>query len=72
MTSTDDIWDDLFHGCAWAAYIDQAHAKPGRPDSETTRQRAFQYYEEELAKKNRPQDGRAVASGFGSPSSDEL
>ena len=54
MTSAEDIWDDLFHGCAWAAYIDQAHAEQGRPDSEATRRRAFRYYEEELAKKNGP------------------
>ena len=54
MTSAEDIWDDLFHGCAWAAYIDQAHAERGRPDSEATRGRAFRYYEEELAKKDGP------------------
>jgi hypothetical protein len=58
MTSADDIWDDLFHGCAWAAYIDQARAEQGPPDSETTRRRAFRYYEEEVARKDRSRDGR--------------
>jgi hypothetical protein len=58
VTSADDIWDDLFHGCAWAAYIDQAHAEHGPPDSDATRRRAYRYYEEELARKNEPRDNR--------------
>jgi hypothetical protein len=50
----DDILDSLFHGCALAAYLDQAAEDGGwPPDSEATRQRAYRYYEEELAKKNR-------------------
>jgi hypothetical protein len=49
----DDILDDLFHGCALAAYLDQAAADGGRPDSEATRRRAYRYYEEELARTNR-------------------
>ena len=54
MTDGENLWDDLFHGCAWAAYIEQMAAE-GRwpPDAEATKQRAFRYYEEELAKKNR-------------------
>jgi hypothetical protein len=52
--TADGILDDLFHGCAWAAYLDQAQAEQGRPDSEATRRRAFRYFEEELAKKNGP------------------
>jgi len=54
MSTADDILDELFHGCAWAAYIDQAHAEQGPPDIEATRRRAFRYYEEELARKNGP------------------
>jgi hypothetical protein len=52
--SLDDLWDDVFHGCAIAAYIEQA-AEEARwpPDSEATRRRAYRYYEEELAKRNR-------------------
>ncbi len=53
MTDLDpDIFDDLFHGCAWAAYMDQAREQNGWPDSEATRRRAFRYYEEELKAKN--------------------
>lgn len=59
----DDVWDDLFHGCAWAAYIDQAHAEQGWPDMEATRRRAFRYYEDELARKNGPRDKRGAADG---------
>ena len=51
--SFDDILDNLFHGCAWAAFIDQAVEEGGPPDMEATRRRAYRYYEEELAKKER-------------------
>jgi hypothetical protein len=61
--SDDDIMDSLFHGCALAAYVDQAVEQRGRPDSEATRQRAYRYYEDALAEKNRrkseqPKQGR--------------
>jgi hypothetical protein len=51
--SLDDILDSLFHGCAWAAYIDKAVIEGCAPDLEATRQRAYRYYEEELAKQER-------------------
>jgi hypothetical protein len=52
---SDDILDDLFHGCALAAYLEVA-AETGQwpPDSELTRIRAYRLYEEALAGKNRP------------------
>lgn len=54
MTTGDDIWDDVFHGCAWAAFlVIYAATKPVPPDAETTRHLAYQYYEQELAEKNR-------------------
>jgi hypothetical protein len=46
---TDDILDALFHGCALAAFIDQAVAEQGWPDGEATRRRAYDYYEQALA-----------------------
>jgi len=49
----DDILDDLFHGCAFAAFVDQAEIDRGPPDMEKTRLRAYRYYEEALAEKNR-------------------
>ncbi len=53
MTANDDeIFDDLFHGCALAAYLDQAHEQQGWPDPEATRRRAYRYYENALAEKN--------------------
>jgi hypothetical protein len=57
----DDILDDLFHGCAFAAYIDQAIEEQGPPDCERTRRRACRYYEEALAAKN----GRCGTPGHG-------
>jgi hypothetical protein len=50
----DDILDDLFHGCALRAYL-EVMAETGQwpPDSEATRQRAYRYYEQALAEKNR-------------------
>ena len=54
---TDDLdafLDDLFLGCAFAAYVDQAIEQKGPPDSEATRKRAYAYYEEELASRNGP------------------
>ena len=53
MKPEDDILDDLFHGCALAAFLDQAAEQKGPPDMEATRRRAFAYYEEALAEKNR-------------------
>ncbi len=54
-----DIFDDLFHGCALRAYLEQtAIGGVWPPDSEATRVRAYQLYEEALAEKN----GRARCS----------
>jgi hypothetical protein len=52
VAMNDDIFDDLFHGCAVAAFVDQAAEERGWPDPEATRRRAYRYYEEELALKN--------------------
>jgi hypothetical protein len=49
----DDILDDLFQWCAWKAYLDQAAEQQGWPDSEATRRRAYDYYEDALARKHR-------------------
>lgn len=49
----DDLLDDLFHGCALAAFVEQAIEQGGPPDVEATRLRAYRLYEEALAAKNR-------------------
>ena len=43
-----DIFDDLFHNCAWRAYLEIAQ-ETGRwpPDCELTKRRANQHYEAE-------------------------
>lgn len=48
----DSILDDLFHGCAFAAFIELAIQCGGVPDRDATRRLAYRYYEEELAKQN--------------------
>lgn len=51
---TNDILDDPFHWAAWRAYLEVwAATKQYPPDSEITRIRAYQLYEEALAEKNR-------------------
>jgi len=43
---------EAFHGWAFAAFIDQAIEERG-PTLRPTRQRAFSFFEEDLATKNR-------------------
>lgn len=49
----NDILDDLFHGCAFAAYVELACLTGGPPDAEATRRLAFKLYEEALAERRR-------------------
>lgn len=49
----DEVWDSLFHACAWAAYLELAVATGGPPPSDLTRRRAYRLYEDELARRNR-------------------
>jgi hypothetical protein len=49
----EDILDDLFHACAFSAFVEEAHAQQGWPDSQATRRRAYDYYEQALAARNR-------------------
>ena len=49
----DEILDDIFHFCAWQAFIAEARAVQGWPDPEKTRQRCYRMYEAELARKGR-------------------
>lgn len=48
----DDLLDDIFHGCAFAAYVELAAACRGVPDMDATRMLAYRYYEEQLAERN--------------------
>lgn len=47
----DDVWDGLFHGCAWAAFVELTVATGGPPPAEPTRRLAYRLYEEELARR---------------------
>jgi hypothetical protein len=51
MSSDDDIMDDLFLGCALAAFVEEAISRKGPPNMEATRLRAYRLYEESLAER---------------------
>lgn len=51
--SDDDILDGLFHGCALLAYLEQAAAERGWPDSTATQRRAYRHYQDAIDEKNR-------------------
>jgi hypothetical protein len=49
----DEILDSLFHGCALAAFLDEAAERQGWPDSVAVQRRAYRYYEDALAENHR-------------------
>ena len=51
-----DPLDDLFHGAAFTAFVEQAALTGGPPDMEATRRRAFELFEQALAEKHRSDD----------------
>ena len=57
-----DILDDLFLGCALRAFLEVAVEHKEMPDSEVTRRRAFNLYEEALRAKNGPRPLTGVES----------
>ena len=59
-TEYDEILDGLFHGCALRAYLDQAAEQRGWPDSEATKRRANDYYEQALREKNAAKSAAAL------------
>jgi hypothetical protein len=52
MDDLDDLLDDLFHGAAFAAYVEEACLAQGPPCPIKTKVRAYRYYEKALAEKN--------------------
>jgi hypothetical protein len=47
-----EMLDDLFHGCAIAAFVEIACQSCSWPGSEATRQLAYRLYEAEIASRN--------------------
>ena len=47
-----DILDDLFHGAAFAAFVDESIEAKSLPCAERVKYRAYDYYEEALAIRN--------------------
>lgn len=52
MTELDQLLDDLFHGAAIAAFVEEAILAKRSPCPIKTKRRAYRYYEEALAEKN--------------------
>lgn len=52
----DAFLDDVFLGCAFAAFVDLATLHGGPPDSLAVKKLAYRYYEEELAKRSTGSD----------------
>jgi hypothetical protein len=50
-TEDETILDDLFLGCALTAFLQVAMEQGAMPDSEKTRRRAYELYEESLRDK---------------------
>ncbi|TWT44944.1 hypothetical protein RAS1_13640 [Phycisphaerae bacterium RAS1] len=53
MSTDESILDDLFHGCALAAFVERAIVEKGWPDPKATNALACRIYEVELAARNR-------------------
>jgi hypothetical protein len=51
-SSLDNILDDLFHGCALSAFVEQAKSQMSWPDEGPTRVRVYRFYEDALKVKN--------------------
>ena len=59
---TGDVLEHPFHFCALRAYLEiAAETRQFPPDSEATRLRAYQLYEEALAEKNAQRSGSKAA-----------
>jgi len=52
MFDTDTILDDLFHGCALMAFMEEFATTNCLPDSDRTKWRAYAHYEASLATAN--------------------
>ena len=50
----DNLWDELFHSCAWEAYLTVASETGFPADSEKTKRLAYKLYEERI---HRPKSG---------------
>jgi hypothetical protein len=61
VTTQVDELDDLFHFCAFAAFIEQSVIEKRSPDAEATRLRAYRHYEDALARKHKTLTTRTEA-----------
>ena len=61
------VLDDLFHGCALAAFLALAAAAGRVPDPEATRRLAYRYYEAALAEKGAARSRLAAGAAADPP-----
>jgi hypothetical protein len=54
IEAADPILDDLFHACAFEAFIERAVIERATPRPESTRRRAYELYEQSLRHKHEP------------------
>lgn len=54
----DEALDDLFHGCAFAAFVEQAIAQGSWPEAGATRRAAYAHYETALASRDESRDSQ--------------
>ena len=52
--TTDPIWDDLWHGVAFEAFVRIACEQQGWPDSDAVKKLAYSLYEAELRASQKP------------------
>lgn len=64
MDGVDPILDDLFHGCALCAFVEEARRTGTWPDPEATRRAAYDLYERALEEKNARSSSDGSTSAF--------
>jgi len=62
---TDDILDDLFHGCAFVAFLEVTYASQGWPDPDAVKRMAYRLYEEALAELNQAKEKSRLSGHTG-------
>jgi hypothetical protein len=65
MSDADTILDDLFHGCAFQAFVEELARTNCLPDSDRTKWRAYAFYEASLAEANASRQKSEAVPCFG-------
>ena len=60
----DPLWDDLWHGVIWSAFVSVSVETGGWPDSRAVKTRAYELYEAELRSKTTDSQDQPPAKGI--------